>query len=70
MPSAPELQAHLGQHAGDLRHRDRPRASDHRPLASTVVDCTGERPVVRRPGAIPVAEIARVLAEVGLELGS
>ena len=39
-------------------------------LASTVVDCTGEGPVVRRPGAIPVAEIARVLAEVGLELGS
>ena len=39
-------------------------------LASTVVDCTGEGPVVRHPGAIPVAEIARVLAEVGLELGS
>ena len=39
-------------------------------LASTVVDCTGERPVVRRLGAIPEAEIARVLAEVGLELGS
>ena len=39
-------------------------------LASTVVDCTGERPVVRRLGAIPEAEIARALAEAGLELGS
>ncbi len=38
--------------------------------ASTVVDCTGERPVIRRVGAIPAAEIARVLLEAGLELGS
>ena len=37
-------------------------------LASTVVDCAGERPVIRRVGAIPEAEIARALAEVGLEL--
>jgi L-threonylcarbamoyladenylate synthase len=36
--------------------------------ASTVVDCTGERPVIRRAGAIPEEEIARALAEVGLEL--
>jgi L-threonylcarbamoyladenylate synthase len=36
--------------------------------ASTVVDCTGARPVVRRVGAIPVDEIARTLAEAGLEL--
>jgi L-threonylcarbamoyladenylate synthase len=40
--------------------------------ASTVVDCTGERPVVRRVGAIPVDEIVRVLCEAGfaLEAGS
>jgi L-threonylcarbamoyladenylate synthase len=31
--------------------------------ASTVVDCTAEAPVVLRVGAIPVAEIERVLAE-------
>jgi L-threonylcarbamoyladenylate synthase len=31
--------------------------------ASTVVDCTAEGPVVLRVGAIPVAEIERVLAE-------
>lgn len=36
--------------------------------ASTVVDCTGERPVIRRAGAIPVDEIARVLEQAGLEL--
>jgi L-threonylcarbamoyladenylate synthase len=38
--------------------------------ASTVVDCTGERPVIRRVGAIPREEIARVLAEAGLELSA
>jgi tRNA A37 threonylcarbamoyladenosine synthetase subunit TsaC/SUA5/YrdC len=32
------------------------------------VDCTGERPVIRRVGAIPADEIVRVLAEAGLEL--
>ena len=36
--------------------------------ASTVVDCTGARPVIRRVGAIAAEEIARVLAEAGLEL--
>ena len=35
--------------------------------ASTVVDCTGERPVIRRVGAIPPAEKAPVLAPAGLE---
>ncbi len=38
--------------------------------ASTVVDCTGARPVIRRVGAIPAEEIARVLAEAGLELAT
>ncbi len=37
-------------------------------LASTVVDCTGERPLVRRVGAIPVDEIARALAAAGIAL--
>jgi len=36
--------------------------------ASTVVDCTGERPVIRRAGAIPVDEIVRVLGEAGIAL--
>jgi tRNA A37 threonylcarbamoyladenosine synthetase subunit TsaC/SUA5/YrdC len=40
----------------------------HGGLASTVVDCTGERPVIRRVGAIPTHEIARVLEQAGLEL--
>ena len=35
---------------------------------STVVDCTGERPVIRRLGAIPEDEISRVLAVAGLGL--
>ena len=34
--------------------------------ASTVVDCTGERPVIRRVGAIPPAEIAAVLDAAGI----
>jgi L-threonylcarbamoyladenylate synthase len=34
--------------------------------ASTVVDCTGERAVIRRAGAIPVEEIARALEQAGL----
>jgi len=38
--------------------------------ASTVVDCTGERPMIRRVGAIAREEIARVLAEAGLELSA
>lgn len=36
--------------------------------ASTVVDCTGERPVIRRFGAIPATAIAEALASVGLGL--
>jgi len=34
--------------------------------ASTVVDCTGGRPVIRRVGAIPPAEIAAVLDAAGI----
>ena len=34
--------------------------------ASTVVDCTASVPVIRRAGAIDVAEIARVLESAGL----
>ena len=36
--------------------------------ASTVVDCTGERPRVVRPGAIPTERISEILATVGLVL--
>lgn len=34
--------------------------------ASTVVDCTGATPAIRRAGAIDPAEIARILESVGL----
>jgi tRNA threonylcarbamoyl adenosine modification protein (Sua5/YciO/YrdC/YwlC family) len=37
--------------------------------ASTVVDCTGERPVVLRAGAIPVERVAAIVASAGIELG-
>jgi L-threonylcarbamoyladenylate synthase len=36
--------------------------------ASTVVDCTGSRPVIRRAGAIASADIARVLSAAGIGL--
>lgn len=35
--------------------------------ASTVVDCTGERPVILRVGAIPEARIVAILLAAGLE---
>ena len=34
---------------------------------STVVDCTGERPVILRDGAVPVARIAEILDAAGVE---
>ena len=34
---------------------------------STVVDCTGQRPVILRAGAIPVARLAAILDEAGVE---
>lgn len=34
--------------------------------ASTVVDCTGARPVILREGAIPTSRVARVLDAVGV----
>ena len=34
---------------------------------STVVDCTGERPVILREGAVPVARIATILDAAGLD---
>jgi L-threonylcarbamoyladenylate synthase len=37
--------------------------------ASTVVDCTPERPVVLRAGAIPVERIAAILTAAGIALG-
>ena len=35
--------------------------------ASTVVDCTGERPVVLREGAIPVARLVAILDAAGID---
>jgi L-threonylcarbamoyladenylate synthase len=37
--------------------------------ASTVVDCSGERPVVIRAGAVPVEDVAAVLDRAGVEHG-
>ena len=34
--------------------------------ASTVVDCTGERPVILRDGAIPVARLVAILDAAGI----
>ena len=36
--------------------------------ASTVVDCTGDRPSVLRVGAVAVERVAAILAEVGIRL--
>lgn len=36
--------------------------------ASTIVDCTGERPVVLRVGAVPAATVADILSAGGLDL--
>jgi L-threonylcarbamoyladenylate synthase len=35
--------------------------------ASTVVDCSGDRPTILRVGAVPVAEIRVILARAGLD---
>jgi L-threonylcarbamoyladenylate synthase len=56
---ASEIEAMLGD-AVDLILDGGPSAGGP---ASTVVDCTAEAPAVLRVGAIPVAEIERVLAE-------
>jgi L-threonylcarbamoyladenylate synthase len=36
--------------------------------ASTIVDCTGDRPTILRVGAVPAATVAEILAASGLEL--
>ena len=36
--------------------------------ASTIVDCTGERPTILRAGAVPLETVAAVLAAAGIEL--
>jgi tRNA A37 threonylcarbamoyladenosine synthetase subunit TsaC/SUA5/YrdC len=37
-------------------------------LPSTILDCTGEAPVILRAGAVPVGRVQEVLGEV--ELGN
>ena len=59
---AVEIRAQLGD-AVDLILDGGPA---HGGPASTVVDCAGDRPRILRVGAIPVAEVARVLAGAGL----
>jgi L-threonylcarbamoyladenylate synthase len=34
--------------------------------ASTIVDCTGARPVILREGAIPTSRVARILDGAGV----
>ena len=34
---------------------------------STVVDCTGERPVILRDGAVPIAQVVAILDEAGVD---
>ncbi len=36
--------------------------------ASTIVDCTGERPRILRVGAVPAESVSAILAAVGIEL--
>lgn len=38
--------------------------------ASTIVDCTGERPRILRVGAVPAESVAAILASVGIELAA
>jgi len=59
---AAEIQAQLGN-AIDLILDGGPA---HGGPASTVVDCTGELPRVLRVGAVPLAEVARILEAAGV----
>ncbi|HEV7603854.1 MAG TPA: Sua5/YciO/YrdC/YwlC family protein, partial [Candidatus Limnocylindrales bacterium] len=57
-----EILAQLGE-AVDLILDDGPA---HGGPPSTVVDCTGDRPVVLRTGAIPIARIVEILDDAGV----
>jgi L-threonylcarbamoyladenylate synthase len=59
---ATEILAQLGE-AVDLILDGGPA---HGGLASTVVDCSGARPVILREGAIPTSRVARVLDTAGV----
>jgi L-threonylcarbamoyladenylate synthase len=59
---ADEILAQLGE-AVDLILDDGPA---HGGPPSTVVDCTGDRPVVLRTGAIPMARIVEILDDAGV----
>lgn len=59
---ADEILAQLGE-AVDLILDDGPA---HGGPPSTVVDCTGDRPVVLRTGAIPIERIAEILDDAGV----
>jgi L-threonylcarbamoyladenylate synthase len=59
---ADEILAQLGE-AVDLILDDGPA---HGGPPSTVVDCTGDRPVVLRTGAIPIARIVEILDDAGV----
>ncbi len=59
---ATEILAQLGE-AVDLILDGGPA---HGGLASTVVDCSGARPVILREGAIPTSRVARVLDAAGV----
>ena len=59
--AADEIRAQLGE-AVDLILDGGPA---HGGPASTVIDCTGERPVILRAGAIPVERVTAILAAAG-----
>lgn len=70
LPEAPDAAAILDQ-LGDVIDLVLDGGRAHGGPASTVVDCTGERPVLLREGAVPLGRIAAILdgASVLHELG-
>lgn len=65
LPEAPDAPAILAQ-LGDVIDLVLDGGRAHGGPASTVVDCTGERPVVVREGAVPLGRIAAILDAAGV----
>ncbi|HSL77084.1 MAG TPA: L-threonylcarbamoyladenylate synthase [Candidatus Limnocylindrales bacterium] len=65
LPEAPDAAAIVEQ-LGDSVDLVLDGGRAHGGPASTVVDCTGERPIVLRVGAIPLDEVARILDQAGV----
>ena len=65
LPEAPDAEAILAQ-LGDSIELILDGGPAHGGPASTVVDCTGELPVVLRAGAVPLGRLAEILDGAGL----